>query len=217
MLPESPFFRRTYGFWNLLVRGITRTFAPRFVVTGRANVPHREGVIFAPNHTSDSDPFWVGGAIRTPVWWMAKEEIFRDFPIAGAIMRFVQTFPVDQKGVDRVALDRCAEILRRREDLVVFPEGHCSKDGELQPLEAGAAMLALKSRVRVVPIGVCGATHVLPYATLKPRPTLKKVRLHFGPPVDLSDLWDKPKRQARTEATARIAAAMRAARAVAQR
>jgi hypothetical protein len=87
---------------------------------------------------------------------MAKQEIFGDYPIAGAIMRFVETFPVDQKGADREALERCSEILKRKEQLVIFPEGHCSKTGDLQPLEPGLAMLALKNRVRVVPIGTSG-------------------------------------------------------------
>ena len=217
MLPESPVFRRTYGFWNLLVRGITRVMAPRFIVTGRHNLPRREGVIFAPNHTSDSDPFWVGAALRSRVWWMAKKEIFADYPIAGAVMRFVETFPVDQKSIDREALERCGEILARREQLVIFPEGHCSKDGELQPLEPGLAMLALKHKVRVVPIGAIGATHVMPYATLLPRPTLKKVRLHFGPPIDFSDLCELSRREARAEATRRIEAGIRAAIEVARR
>ena len=216
MLPESPVFRRTFGFWNLLVRGLTRLFAPRFEVTGRHNLPRREGVIFTPNHTSDSDPFWVGAALRSRVWWMAKQEIFTDFPAAGAVMRFVETFPVDQKGADREALERCSAILARREQLVIFPEGHCSRDAEICPLEPGAAMIALRARARVVPVGVWGAFHVLPFGVLVPRPTLKKVRLHFGPPIDLSDLFDKPKRQARAEATARIEAGIRAARDVAR-
>ncbi len=217
MLPESPVFRRTFGLWNLFVRGLTRLFAPRFLVTGRSNLPRREGVIFAPNHTSDSDPFWVGAAIRSRVWWMAKQEIFRDFPIAGAVMRFVETFPVDQKGIDREALERCGEILERGESIVIFPEGHCSRDGNLQPLEHGLAMLALKHKARVVPIGAFGATHVMPFAQLMPRPTLKKVHLHFGRPIDLSDLYDKPKRGARTEATRRVAEGIQAALDIARR
>jgi 1-acyl-sn-glycerol-3-phosphate acyltransferase len=217
VLPESPFFRRTWGFWSLLVRGLTRVFAPRFHVTGRSNIPRGEGVIFTPNHTSDSDPFWMGAAPRFPVWWMAKQEIFSDYPVAGAIMRFVQTYPVDQKSIDRLALDRASEILARREALVIFPEGHTTKDAEIEPLEPGTAMIALKAKVRVVPVGIHGAFHVLPFATLTPRPTLKRVRLHFGPPIDLCDLHEMPKREARKVATQRIEAGMRAALDVARR
>ncbi len=132
-------------------------------------------------------------------------------------MRFVETFPVDQKGIDREALERCGQLLARGESVVIFPEGRCSRDGSLQPLESGLAMLALKHRVRVVPIGAFGATHVLPFATLRPRPTLKKVHLHFGRPLDFSDLQDKPKREARAEATRRIAEGMQAAIEIARR
>jgi 1-acyl-sn-glycerol-3-phosphate acyltransferase len=217
MLIESPLLRRPFGFWNLLLRAMARTFAPRFTVTGRANLPWHQGVILAPNHTSDCDPFLLFAAMRQPAWWMAKQEIYEEFPAIAPLMRFAQAFPVDQKGIDRLALTRASEVLSRSEPLVIFPEGRTSKDGELGPLEPGLAMLALKHRVRVVPVGIAGATHILAHATLQPHITLRKVHIHFGPPLDFSDLAEKSKREARTEATTRIEAGIRAALAVARR
>ncbi len=217
MLPFSPIFRRYFPFWHLLARGLARVFAPRFHVSGRRNEPHRGGVIFAPNHTSDSDPFWVAAALRRRVWWMAKIEIWRDFPLAGKIMSFVETFPVDQNSMDRVALERSLEILKRGDALVIFPEGHCSPDGNLQELESGVAMLALKSGAMVVPLGIVGAQQVLPYATISPRPTLKPLRVHIGRAISLADLHDKPKREARKIALERIEIGIREAQEKARR
>lgn len=211
MLPFSPLFRRYFKFWHLLARGLARFFAPRFHVSGRRNEPYRGAVIFAPNHTSDGDPFWVAAALRRRVWWMAKEEIWRDYPLAGQIMSFVETFPVDQKNMDRQALERALEILGRGDALVIFPEGHCSPDGHLQGLEPGAAMLALKSGALVVPLGIVGATQVLPYATISPRPTLRSLRVHIGKAISFDDLNEMPKREARKIATQRIEAGIRAA------
>lgn len=217
MLPFSPIFRRYFKFWHLIARGLARIFAPRFHVSGRHNEPYRGGVIFVPNHTSDSDPFWVAAALRRRVWWMAKAEIWRDFPVAGHIMSFVETFPVEQKQMDRVALERSLEILKRGDALVIFPEGHCSPDGNLQALEPGVAMLALKSGAPVVPLGIAGAQQVLPYATIKPSPTLKSLRVHIGRAIWFDDLAAIPKREARKIALERIGKGINAAQEKARR
>ncbi len=166
-------------------------------------------MIFVPNHTSDSDPFWVAAALRRRVWWMAKAEIWRDFPVAGKIMSFVETFPVEQNQMDRMALERSLEILKRGDALVIFPEGHCSPDGNLQPLESGVAMLALRSGAPVVPLGIVGAQQVLPYATISPRPTLGPLRVHIDNKILFDDLSAMPKREARKIALERIEAGIR--------
>ena len=211
MLPFSPIFRRYFKLWHLLARGLARLFSPRFHVSGRRNEPYRGGVIFAPNHTSDSDPFWAAAALRRRVWWMAKAELWRDYPLAGKIMSFVETFPVEQNQMDRVALERSLEILKRGDALVIFPEGHCSPDGKLQELEPGVALLALKSGVPVVPIGIVGAQQVLPYATISPRPTLGALRVHIGQEIRFDDLSEMPKREARKIALERIEIGIRGA------
>lgn len=216
MLPFSPVFRRYFPVWHLIARALTRIFAPRFHVSGRRNEPRRGGVIFVPNHTSDSDPFWVAAALRRRVWWMAKAEIWRDFPVAGKIMSFVETFPVEQNQMDRMALERSLEILKRGDALVIFPEGHCSPDGNLQPLESGVAMLALRSGAPVVPLGIVGAQQVLPYATISPRPTLGPLRVHIDNKILFDDLSAMPKREARKIALERIEAGIRNAQKCAQ-
>ena len=210
-MPESRLLRRYFPLWHLLLRLLTHLFAPRFRTSGWANVPKRGAVIFAPNHTSDSDPFFMFAAIERRCWWMTKKEIYDDFPALVPLLRFAQAFPVDQKGMDRTALDWALQVLARGESLVVFPEGHCSADGQLQPLEPGVALLAMKAGVPIVPVGMCGASQVLPYAQIKPKITLGRVRVHFGKPISLTDLAAMPKREARKTAIERLEIAIRKA------
>ena len=201
--------RRYFPFWHLAMRGGVRALAPRFRVSGQHNRAWKTPVIYVPNHTSDFDPVLVFVSLRQPAWYMAKSELFDDYPKLAPILRFAHTFPVDQNGFDRKSLDASLEVLRRGESLVVFPEGHCSKDGELGPLEAGASLLALRAGVPIVPVGISGSTAILPYAQLRPHPTLFPVHVHFGAAIELTNLSELTRREARAQATQRIETGIR--------
>ena len=212
----TPFYRRWFPVVQLFARFLMRVLAPRFRVTGRKNLPRSGAVILACNHISDADPLLVGAAALRPTGYMAKRELWQIGWLA-PILDLVGSFPVDPGAPDRAALRRAAGILARGEALVVFPEGRIAPDGQLAALLPGVLQLALKSGAAIVPVGLAGASQIVPYGQLVPRPTLGRVALHFGAPVTLDDLQDKPKREAREIATARLDAALRTAIEVAQR
>jgi 1-acyl-sn-glycerol-3-phosphate acyltransferase len=54
--------------------------------------------------------------------------------------------------------------------------------GEVLP---GAVLMALRSKVPIVPVGIWGTQHVVPYGQMLPRPTLAKVHVHFAAPHHL--------------------------------
>jgi 1-acyl-sn-glycerol-3-phosphate acyltransferase len=192
--------------------GIT---APRLRVTGRENVPRRGGAILTPNHISDVDSTFVFHASPRPLWYMAKSELF-SMGIVGPIIRFVQTYPVDQRAPDRAALRYTDQLLKLGHAVVIFPEGHLSKTGEMEPIFPGAVTIALRAQVPVIPVGLSGMTSILPYGSMRPRPTLAPVRVHFGRPVQFDDIAELPKREQRAVATRRLEDAMRAAQAMAR-
>ena len=208
-LGHSATYRRLFPFLHLGMRFIMRCFAPRLRITGKHNVPFRGSVLLMPNHISDGDPPFLYVALRRAAWYMAKRELWVDYPKLGAFMERVQTFPVDRGNMDRAALQTALDLLGRGEALVVFPEGRISPTGELAAMEAGVALLAVKSGAPVVPVGIFGSTHVLPYHEIKPRFTLKPVRVHFGAPITFSDLADLPRREQRRLAMERLEAALR--------
>ena len=213
--PHPPIFRNNFGFFQLAFRTMVRCFAPRFRVTGRKHIPYRGPIILAPAHRSDVDPPVIGAAILRRVTWLAKRELW-EIGWLGKVLDFVGSFPVDPLSPDRSALKRSREILDMGEALVIFPEGKISPTGELLPLLPGAVMLALQSGAPVIPVGLYGSNHIVPYGSTIPRPTLKKVRVHFGPVLRFDDLKGLPARQARTEALERLEAALRKAQAIAE-
>ena len=212
----TPFYRRWFPVVQLFARFLMRAAAPRFRVTGRKNVPRTGAVILACNHISDADPLLVGAATLRPTGYMAKRELWQIGWLA-PILDFVGSFPVDPGAPDRAALRKAAGILARGEALVLFPEGRIAPDAKLAALLPGVLQLALKSGAPIVPVGLAGAGKIVPYGQLVPRPTWSHVAVHYGAPISLDDLADKPKREAREEATRRLEKGLRAAIAVAER
>lgn len=206
---SSRAFRLWFPFSRALLRVIVRVLAPRYEVLGRCHVPFRGPVIIAPNHLSDADPPLVAAALSRSLWFMAKAELF-EMRVLGPAMTFYQAFPVDPGSPDREALRRAGELLKAGQGVIVFPEGRAAPDGLMGPVLPGAIALAMRAGVPVVPCGIAGSPRIVPYGSVVPRPTLAPVRVVFGPPLDLSDLQALPRRQARTEATRRLEAAIRA-------
>lgn len=210
-----PFFRRYHAFIALFMRALMRIMAPRYHISGRHHVPHRGPVIFASNHMSDFDPPVLGAAVRFPVVWMAKRELWEISWLA-PILDFFCCFAVDPASPDRAAIKQGLGVLKNGDGLVVFPEGRISPDGKMGAILPGALLLALKSGATVVPVGLWGSQFIVPHGQVAPRPTLQRVRVHFGAPLNFSDLSALPSREAREIAARRLEEALRAAIHIAQ-
>ena len=197
------------------VKAAAHIFVPRWTISGKYNIPRKGPVIFAPNHISDVDAPLVGLAVRWPLWYMAKRELWGYKPVV-PLMNFFQAFPVDPDSPDRAALRFAEEVLGRGAGLVMFPEGKISKSGELGTILPGAVQLALRSRATVVPVGIYGSQNVIPYGTVLPRPTLHRVHVHIGKPLDLQDLYEMQGKAARMLASERLETGILEATAVAK-
>ena len=74
--------------------------------------------------------------------------------------------------------------------MLLFPEGTRSRKGGVRPGRAGAGVVALTTKARVIPVAVEGMQHVLPIGKALPR-IGKRIFISYGEPVDLSDLFEK--------------------------
>jgi 1-acyl-sn-glycerol-3-phosphate acyltransferase len=165
---------------------------------GGQYLPREGGVIVAPNHLSYAD--WGAVAIysyesgRFPTF-LIKSSAF-DVKVIGPFLRVLGQLPVYRNRGDAALVLKAAEAaLRDNQCVIVYPEGTASRDPGLWPMVAktGAARLALKTGVPVIPVAHWGAQDVLPYGSSKPRLfPRRKVRLVAGPPVDLSAFEGKP-------------------------
>jgi 1-acyl-sn-glycerol-3-phosphate acyltransferase len=159
-------------------------------VDGLANVPENGPVILACNHLSFSDSIFTPLLVKRRVTFVAKAEYFTGKGIKGWLMRqfFVSTgtIPVDRSGgkAARAALDTQLRVLRGGGIAGIYPEGTRSPDGRLYRGKTGVARLALESGAPVVPVALLNTDEIQPTGTLVPK--IKRVRIHFGKPLDLT-------------------------------
>ena len=119
---------------------------------GRENIP--EGApLFCPNHTSLTDPLFPVFAmhLKNRPQVMAKAEIM-EVPVVGWILKRAGVFAVERGKSDVGAIKRALKCLKSGEKLLLFPEGTRSKTEELGPAKGGAAMLAVRTGVPIVPM-----------------------------------------------------------------
>ena len=211
----QPTIPRAYVWMARIVRPFLR-LTTRDTWSGVENLP--EGAfIAAANHTTNIDPLITAHFLYDngrPPRIMAKSSLFA-VPVLGWLLRHTDQIPV-YRGTAQAgeALIAAEAALDKDECVLVFPEGTLTSDPDLWPMVAktGVARLALKSRAPVVPIAQWGSTDLLGRygKMIKPFPP-KRVSVTAGPPVDLSDLYDRPTDGATLrEATRRIMAAITA-------
>jgi 1-acyl-sn-glycerol-3-phosphate acyltransferase len=91
-------------------------------------------------------------------------------------------FPVARDGTDRKAVRDSMEMLKTGDLLAVFPEGTRQRGPKIQPLQPGAAYLALRAGVPIVPIGIAGSEEILRDSSSK-RPRFGRVAVVVGEPL----------------------------------
>jgi 1-acyl-sn-glycerol-3-phosphate acyltransferase len=143
----------------------------RLEMHGLENIPREGGVLLASNHVSLMDPPVVGCCMPRDIFFFAKEELFRYFGF-GWLIRHLNAFPVRRFEHDIGAFKHAQRLLENGKALILFPEGHRSKTGELGKPKAGAGMLACKAQVPVVPIYVENTRYIKQF---------KKIRVYCGP------------------------------------
>jgi 1-acyl-sn-glycerol-3-phosphate acyltransferase len=131
------------------------------------------------NHSSFLDPPLVGGASPRQLSFMAKAELFR-VPLFGGLIRRLNARPVRREGADAGALRTALRILQEGGVLLMFPEGTRGPEGTLREPKPGAAMLAVMSGARVVPVFIRGSGRAWPRGRRLPRPA--KIVVTFGAP-----------------------------------
>lgn len=161
-------------------------------VRGRRNLGPGPQII-AANHTSSLDPVVIGLASAREIHFLAKEELFHGPRAFAWLIRAWNAWPVRRSGGDIQAMRRCSWLLRKRQSLVLFPEGTRSRTGELARFRPGVGMLAITNRAPVVPTFISGLNRsVVSYLTdrdfvkrgLRTKPD-RPVTIHitFGEPV----------------------------------
>ena len=155
--------------------------------TGKENIPKSGAVIFVSNHLNlmDAPLLWAGLDRKT--WFMAKEELFNS-NLGACIMNSLCAFSVRKGKPDKKAMLKARQVLADGEALAIFPEGMRSRSRQLKPAFPGAALIASRSGVPVIPIGITGTENIKGFSWLWKRPLMK---VSIGKPFILPQIEGK--------------------------
>jgi len=181
--------------------------------TGVEHVPRDGAFILVANHISLFDPLIVGSTAGQLagrlVHFMAKQEV-RRWPVIGWLATQAGVYFVRRGEGDRAAQRLSLELLASGEAIAVFPEGTRSRDGVLGEPRNGAALLAMRSGVPVLPVSITGSNRILPRGARLPRRS--RVTVRVGEPFLLtrqaSGRIDRQELAAGTERIMRAIAAL---------
>ncbi len=155
----------------------------RVVVTGRQHIPEQGPLLVVSNHLSSVDPPLVVSLFpaRLRLIGMAAMKHRRDLFI-GWLMDRAGVVWVRRGEADRRALRQALEILKSGRLFGIAPEGTRSRTGALIEGRPGAAFLAIKAGVPILPVAVAGTERVFPSLRRLRRAT---VHVKIGPPFQL--------------------------------
>ncbi len=164
----------------------------------RDNIPAEGGAVLVCNHRTIWDMITVAGLTRRYICFVAKKELENTF-FVGYVLRQVHAVCIDRSKPDIPAIRAMLSNLKDGNLMLIFPEGTRNRDPEnvpLLPLQEGAAMMALRANVPLIPIWVHGRYN-----------PIRGIRVRVGKPVDLDDFRKEKKPDLRA-ATERIEDAM---------
>jgi len=137
--------------------------------------------IFYANHTSWIDIALVNRVIPRDLHFIAKEELRKKPFVGGAISGMDMIFVDRSNRVKAVkSLEEAAIKVKEGRNIIAFPEGTRSRDGELKQFKKGLFHLAIQSGVPLVPVAISGAYDLVPTG-FKMRPGV--VDISIGDPI----------------------------------
>ena len=151
---------------------LTCLITHRVKKVGEENIPKEGAYILCGNHTSNWDPVILITCTKRKICFLAKEELFenRFFVL---LARLFEIFPVKRGKQDIQSTKNSLRILKENKLLGLFPEGTrhgLEKNGKVKN---GAAYLAIKTGVPVIPIGIKGEYKLF-----------SKIILQYGKPME---------------------------------
>lgn len=171
--------KANYQLWKLMTTGTLRVMT-RMRVEGHDKVPATGAFILAPIHRSYVDTPISAAVTRRRLRYMAKEEMWNNRQL-GWLFSSLGGFPVSRGTTDIEALKRCFLLLGHGEPLVMFPEGERKVGPVVHTLFEGAAYVAARANVPIIPVGIGGSERVMPKGAKLIYP--RKVWVVVGDPI----------------------------------
>lgn len=155
----------------------------RLKIVGENNVPKKGPFIIAPNHQSFIDGAIVVSGLSCKTlkntYFYATEEHVKH-PLLKAMAKRNNVILMEKRNLKNSIL-KLSEVLKQGKNVIIFPEGSRSFDGDMVPFKKTFAILSKELNVPVVPVCIRGAYGVLPRGSRWIKS--KKIEVEYLPPI----------------------------------
>jgi 1-acyl-sn-glycerol-3-phosphate acyltransferase len=175
-----------YKISQFIARGLFRLYF-RVRIEGKENIPKEGGYIIVANHISFLDPLLICTIVPRIIHYLTYAIYYYARPLHWFCKR-VYCIPIKKDGKDISGLKKALRLLKSGELIGIFPEGERSQTGQLQQPEPGVALIALRAKVPILPVGIRGAYEAFPRGAKFPKP--QQITITFGKPFRIDDHID---------------------------
>jgi 1-acyl-sn-glycerol-3-phosphate acyltransferase len=194
----------SFAFMRIWANGVLAASGVRVEVHVAPELEPGKSYVFLANHQSLFDIPVVIATSPGQLRMVAKQSLFR-IPLFGWALRaggFISVDRADRSTATRTFASAFAH-LRTGTSVLLFPEGTRSLDDTLLPFQRGGFLLALKSGLPIVPVGIRGSRAVQSPKSFAIHPGT--IVVTYGAPIDPADFGLRRKRELNREVRRRIA------------
>ena len=152
----------------------------KFEIHHKEKIPHSGAIIICSNHIHWADPIILAcKCTNRTIHFLGKAELFKNKALSW-LLRHLNVISIKRGQSDIGAIKNSLIVLKQEQTLGIFPEGTRVKDGGEKKAEAGLAMLAIKSKALVVPVGISASYKIG-----------SKITIKIGDPISLDPYYGK--------------------------
>jgi 1-acyl-sn-glycerol-3-phosphate acyltransferase len=179
---------------------ICNLWGEKFATIGSENIPRTGSAILAANQTTHLDPLFLAISVRRPIHFVGLDDHGKlepwYTPLLYEAMGVIHATPnLVQNGRHRFLSD-LDDAVQYGELIGIFPEGRLEfkrNRREIAPFHHGAAAIASRYRIPVVPILITGMEAVMPHSTAHLREKIHRapITIVIGEPIVPDELCHK--------------------------
>lgn len=143
---------------------------------GRKNIPKSGNCIYAANHVSMFDPLLMYFAVKKPIVYMAKKELFEGGKLAWWVKR-LGAFSVNREKPEIATFKTVREVFKTKWPLGIFPQGGIKDNKKIENLQKGFAAIARNAKADIIPVSIIG------FEGYTKKPFSQNVRIRIGKPI----------------------------------
>ena len=155
-LPKMRWFRSARYMCKIFC---TMFFRMRFY--GLENIPQDGAIVLISNHQSFLDPLFCGINTRRPMFFMARDTLFKN-RFFGWLISSVNSIAVRRDEADLGAIKKVIAKLKEGYGVCLFPEGTRTRDGKITAFKPGLGLLCRRGNASIVPVVIDGAFECWP-------------------------------------------------------